>query len=61
MDKNDLGEKTMVERRKKLNKLPKGWVKTKGATTAPNGYYWANNGKSRFKPGRKNALIKENR
>jgi len=43
----------------KLNKKPKGWIKTKGTTTAPNNYYWASNGKSRFSGKRKIALIKE--
>ena len=42
----------------KLDKLPQGWVYTKGATTAPKGYRWANNNKSRFEPGYKHALIK---
>lgn len=43
---------------KKLDKLPEGWKYTKGAQTAPQGYKWANNGKSRFKPGYEQALVK---
>ena len=41
-----------------LNKIPTGWKKIEGALTAPNGYDWYNNCKSRFKPGYKSALIK---
>lgn len=37
---------------------PKGWKETKGATTAPKGYTWINNGKSRFGGKRKTALVK---
>jgi len=44
---------------RKLNKKPKGWVKTRGATTAPKGYYWVSNGKSRFSGKRKIALVKK--
>ncbi len=29
-------------------RIPKGWKVLKGATTAPNGYVWIWNGKSRF-------------
>lgn len=28
--------------------MPDGWVITEGATTAPAGFIWINNGKSRF-------------
>ncbi|MDL2301140.1 hypothetical protein LJC58_02170 [Lachnospiraceae bacterium OttesenSCG-928-D06] len=28
--------------------IPEGWEETKGATTAPAGAMWINNGKSRF-------------
>lgn len=38
--------------------LPKGWVKIKGALTAPNGYIWVSNNKSRFSGERKSAIIK---
>ena len=39
-------------------RLPKGWKETKGATTAPKGYTWIDNGKSRFSGKRKSALVK---
>lgn len=42
----------------KLDKLPEGWKWTEGALTAPLGYKWASNGKSRFKPGFEHALIR---
>lgn len=41
--------------------LPKGWVKIKGALTAPNGYTWVSNNKSRFSGERKSALIKNDK
>jgi len=44
-----------------LKKVPKGWRKTKGATTAPMGFAWYSNGKSRFSGERKIALIKTKR
>lgn len=31
-----------------LDSLPNGWKLLDGATTAPNGLWWANNNKSRF-------------
>lgn len=43
----------------KLDRLPEGWVRTKGAQTALIGWYWANNNKSFFGGERKTALIKE--
>lgn len=44
----------------KLDRLPEGWVRTKGvAQAAPEGWYWANNNKSFFGGERKSALIKE--
>lgn len=42
-----------------LDVLPEGWRYADGAQTAPRGYRWANNGKSRFKPGFERALVKE--
>lgn len=42
---------------KKLYKLPAGWRYLKGATTAPRGWAWACNGKSRFAPGYEHALV----
>ncbi len=44
---------------KKLNNPPKGWIKTRGATTAPIGYEWYNNRKSRFSGKRKIVLVKK--
>jgi len=40
--------------------IPKGWKKTIGATTAPIGYVWYNNGESRFSGKRESMLVKEN-
>lgn len=37
----------------------KGWVKTIGATTAPLGFGWYNNGESRFSGKIKTAIAKE--
>ena len=39
--------------------LPNGWKKLEGALTAPNGYYWANNCKSRWDKKYESALIRE--
>jgi len=44
--------------REKVNKIPKGWIKTIGATTAPFGYEWYNNKESRFSDKRRSALVK---
>lgn len=33
------------------------WYRIKGATTAPNGMAWFNNGQSRFEPGYKSILL----
>lgn len=41
------------------DKLPQGWKKMVGTLTAPNGYYWASNGKSFFDKEIQRALIKE--
>ena len=38
--------------------LPKGWTRIEGALTAPRGYTWVSNSKSRFSGERKSALIK---
>lgn len=43
---------------KPLEKLPDGWKFDEGAVTAPKGYKWANNGKSRFSPDYRQALVK---
>lgn len=44
---------------KRLNKAPRGWIKTRGATTAPRCYRWYSNGESRFSGKRKIALVKK--
>lgn len=41
------------------DKLPNGWKKLEGTLTAPNGYFWASNGKSFFDEHYEHALIKE--
>ena len=41
-----------------LNELPKGWRLIKGAQTAPVGYVWVNNNKSRFSKEYQHALLK---
>jgi len=46
---------------KRIDRLPEGWRYVNGAATAPNGWRWACNGKSRFKPGYEHALVKEER
>ena len=45
---------------KVYEKLPNGWKRLNGALTAPNGYYWASNGKSFFDKNIERALIYEN-
>lgn len=42
-----------------LEALPNGWRVDRDATTAPRGYVWINNNKSRFGTERKSALIRE--
>lgn len=42
-----------------LDSLPDGWRYIEGAQTAPRGWRWANNGKSRFGGEYENALIME--
>ena len=44
-----------------LDRLPKGWRYLYGATTAPLGYRWACNNKSRFGGEYRHALVKEDR
>lgn len=41
------------------HKMPIGWKKLEGTLTAPNGYFWASNGKSFFDEHYEHALIKE--
>lgn len=43
------------------DEAPKGYIKLQGATTAPNGYEWYSNGKSRFSKEYKHILVKENK
>lgn len=43
------------------NKAPKGFIKIEGTTTAPKGYTWYNNGKSRFGDEYINILVKNGR
>ena len=43
---------------KVLNEMPNGWRFIQGATTAPRGYIWVNNGKSFFSKEYKHALLK---
>lgn len=45
---------------KVLDHIPDGWKKIEGAVTAPRGYSWYYNGKSRFSGEREQALVKEN-
>lgn len=42
---------------KRLKSIPKGFVLTIGATTAPRGYRLYNNGKSRFTGKQKSVLV----
>ena len=44
---------------KTVDTVPEGWIKTEGATTAPKGYTWYNNGKSRFGGEYQNVLVKD--
>ncbi len=48
----------MATKIRKLKKAPKGWVNLRSSTTAPRGYEWYSNGKSRFKSGYRHALVK---
>ncbi len=49
----------MATERKILKKMPQGWKVRKGATTAPIGYVWVYNGKSRFGGEYEQALVPE--
>jgi len=49
------GKNKMEAKVKKINQVPKGYIKTRNTTTAPKGYAWYSNGISRFdKQGKKN-------
>lgn len=41
--------------------LPKGWARIEGSLTAPKGYTWVSNNKSRFSSERKSAIIKDDK
>ena len=41
-----------------LDALPEGWRYIEGALTAPTGFRWACNGKSRFSPEYRHALVR---
>ena len=41
-----------------LDALPEGWRYIEGALTAPTGFRWACNGKSRFSPGYRHVLVR---
>lgn len=49
----------MAVKERYLDHIPQGWVKIKGAMTAPKGYSWYSNGKSRFCGEYECALIKD--
>lgn len=40
------------------NRMPKGWSRVQGATTAPSGYSWISNRKSLFGGKRRTAIIR---
>ena len=42
-----------------MKTVPEGWREIKGAMTAPKGYAWISNGKSRFSKGYQAALVPE--
>ena len=50
----------IIETSDVYNSAPKGWRKIDGAVTAPKGYTWYSNGKSRFGGEFKQALVKNN-
>lgn len=54
-------EKTIPQQvtTKTVDTVPEGWIKTEGATAAPKGYTWYNNGKSRFGGEYQNVLVKD--
>ncbi len=45
--------------KERLIEVPEGWRKLEGATTAPLGYSWYSNGKSRFSGEFKAVLVKD--
>lgn len=59
MAMGDEGRDIICEGVPRLEELPRGWRYIKGAITAPTGWRWAYNGRSRFAPGYRQALIRE--
>ena len=57
-DKNEILEHFKKAGIDIVDTMPEGWREIKGATTAPLGYMWINNNKSRFSGERKHALLK---
>lgn len=49
----------MAVKKRYLDHIPPGWKKVKGSVTAPKGYSWYHNGKSRFGVEYESALVKE--
>lgn len=43
----------------KIDYMPDGWIVVKGAQTAPRGWVWVSNGKSRFVGEYEHALVLE--
>lgn len=48
----------MIKEAKVYTSMPKGWTLTSGALTAPKGYEWISNNKSRFSGQRELGLLK---
>lgn len=49
----------MAIKERVIKDIPKGWKKLEGAITAPKGYSWYWNGKSRFSGEFECALVKD--
>lgn len=49
----------MAVKERYLESVPEGWIKIEGACTAPVGYSWYSNGKSRFGGEYECALVKD--
>lgn len=45
--------------KERLVEVPEGYKKIKGATTAPRGYSWYSNGKSKFSGEYRSVLVKD--
>lgn len=57
-NKSSIEKKTGIASVKVVKKIPKGFRKTIGATTAPNGFELFDNGESLFSGKRKHVLVK---